>query len=202
MIQPAEGLKLVVGRALVGRCIYLEKSQPFPASIEIIDECIGLGSDFEKLVECYAEHVHDDLEEIEATGMHSLVSDFFVGIATPEGEFQRFHAWTLKEIRTKRRAFISEFNNSTVNRRTNKVDILFRVKMRAVPGAQSQESEESGGGWGFVTCRKTYAFSYQIQEGGLHKSYAEMPYMTLYRGLFFDKEFAQLYASKQVCDCS
>lgn len=33
-----------------------------------------------------------------------------------------------------------------MNKRPNNVDILLRVKMRAIPGAQSLESEEAGGG--------------------------------------------------------
>jgi hypothetical protein len=121
-----------------------------------------------------------------------------VGIATSGGDYQRFSTWSLKEIRARRKAFVIEFNNSTVNKRPNNVDLLIRVKMREIPGAQSLESEQAVGGWGFITCRKSFTLHYQTEDGAITQSYHQTPFMSMYKGLFFDKDFAQLYASKRV----
>ena len=49
--------RLVIGQALVGRVIYHMSSSPFPASIELSEEVVGIGKDFEKIVNAYVEHV-------------------------------------------------------------------------------------------------------------------------------------------------
>ena len=49
--------KLVVGRALEGRGIFHQAASPFPASLEIVDEMFGIGSNFEKCINLAADHV-------------------------------------------------------------------------------------------------------------------------------------------------
>ncbi|KAJ1487626.1 hypothetical protein T484DRAFT_1888865, partial [Baffinella frigidus] len=203
---------MTVGRALGGRNVFHKGSSPFPASIEDVfhkgsspfpasialsDECMASGPDFEVALRAYVEHVYNDLEEISSYGLHSFLSPMSVGIATPMGEFQRYSEWSMAQILERKRAFLAELSNSTVNKRGNFVDILFRVKVQEIPGATDREAEEMRGGWGFMTCRKYYVFHYH-EPGLLTKSFTLDPFVALYRGVFFDKDAATMYATKRI----
>lgn len=103
MIDLGESHRIVIGRALVGRVIFHISSSPFPATIELSEECIGIGKNFEKIVNGYVEHVIQDVESFETSCVHAVISDFSVGIATMGGEYQRFAHWSLADIRARKK---------------------------------------------------------------------------------------------------
>ena len=143
---------------------------------------MATGTDFEYALKSYTEHVYEDLETICSYGTHTLLSPMYIGVATPAGEFQRYSEWTILDIRERKRAFLAELSNSTVNKRGNYVDLLLRVKFQEIPGATDREAEEMRGGWGFITCRKYYRFHFH-EPGLLTKSFVQDAFGALYGGI-------------------
>jgi hypothetical protein len=50
------------------------------------------------------------------------------------------------------------------------------------------------------THKCTHLYMQQASSAELTRSYVELPFSSIYRGLFFEKDAAQLYASKQLSD--
>lgn len=88
--------QFTVGRALVGTCIHHFNSNPFPGALELTDECLGVGSDFEALLALYCDHVISDLIQFTHTGYHQhlgggsgRLGDMFLGVAGTHSQSPR-----------------------------------------------------------------------------------------------------------------
>lgn len=131
--------KLIVGRALVGPCIHHFEASPFPASVEITDECFGVGGDFEALLVLYCDHVISDAVQVTHAGYHQHLGagggEICLAVAGASqvggGELpQLFERWPLADILhgSKRSAFVAALQSNTVNKRANFLDILLQVR--------------------------------------------------------------------------
>lgn len=56
-VDLGDGHRLVIGRALIGRIIFHMRTSPFPASLELSEEVVGIGKNFEKIIDAYVDQV-------------------------------------------------------------------------------------------------------------------------------------------------
>jgi len=192
-----------VARALVGPCIHHLNLLPFPAAVEITDECMGVGGDFEALLALFCDHVISDLSQVTQAGYHQHAGgggggEICLGIAGAPGEAQQFRRWSVADVQGKKRgAFIAALQSATVNKRPNLVELLLQVRVRALRGDSDRRSQEELGAFALVRCRKRYSFTYHSgHDTEPVRCFAAVPFASLYRGVFFDREAAEGYACK------
>ena len=207
--QPYSG-NFLVGRALIGTSIHHLNMSPFPAAIEISEECIAVGPDFEASLGLYCDHIIKDAVQVTHQGYHMHLSprgvtgggDIMLGTAGAHGEAQQYVRWSLTQVMGKQRSgFISALQSNTVNKRPVYIDLLLTVKARTVRGDADRRSQEELGGYCLVRCRKRYNFTYHSgDEAEPVRCFAPIPFGSLYRGIFVDAEMAKHYADKVLPD--